>query len=161
MISFEEAHANFRYDQKTGHLWWRIRDSNRRMDKPCGSISNGYVCIGFRYKLYRRGRLIWFMKTGKWPLVMLDHKDGNRQNDRWNNLREATREQNKANCLRYKNNKSGHKGVTWHKQHKKWYATIQKNKKPRFLGLFNTKQAAYSAYKTAAKKYFGEFARAA
>lgn len=58
-----------------------------------------------------------------------------------------------------KNGTSKYKGVTWHKQHQKWYATIQVNKKRLFLGLFTDELKAKSAYEKAAKLKFKKFNR--
>lgn len=162
MISFTEVHKHLQYDPDTGKLWWRTRASGRRMNKPAGSKDgNGYICVYVLGKLYRSHRLIWFMQTGSWPKEEIDHANGKRADNKWRNLREATHSQNRQNSRRHKNNKSGVKGVTWHTQHRKWYVTIQKDNKPKFIGLFASKQKARKAYIDAANAHFGEFARAA
>ena len=131
------------------------------MRKPAGTKTNGYISVYVLGKMYRAARLIWFMQTGSWPKKEIDHKNRKRADDRWNNLREATRSQNQHNAGRYSNNKSGIKGVTWHSQHRKWYVTIQKDNRPKFIGLFTSKKRARAAYAEAAKENFREFARAA
>jgi len=89
----------------------------------------------------------------------IDHIDGNRLNNQRSNLRLATSSQNKCNRGARKDNKSGYKGVSWHKQVKKWTARI---KIPfgayLFLGTFTEKIDAAKTYDKAAKKYHGEFA---
>jgi len=87
----------------------------------------------------------------------VDHRDGDRLNCRRSNLRPATRVQNVANSGARSSNKSGFKGVCWHKQHKRWYAQIMADGKNRFLGLFSDPAEAAAAYANAAGKYFGEF----
>lgn len=130
------------------------------MNVPAGSIdANGYVGVGFRGRIYKAHRIAWLLVTGAWPASELDHINMCRRDNRWSNLRLATRSQNQRNSRRYKNNTSGHKGVSWHPQHKQWYATIQINNKVVFLGLFTNKKKAGNAYRAAAKKYHGEFAR--
>jgi hypothetical protein len=104
--------------------------------------------------------LAWAFKTGQWPFYEIDHRNRVRSDNKWTNLRPATHGQNQQNSTRYKNNKSGYKGVSWHKQHQKWYATIQIDKRPVFLGLFLSSKEASRAYNLAAEKYFGEFAHA-
>jgi hypothetical protein len=74
------------------------------------------------------------------------------------NLRLATSSQNCANSPKSKNNTSGYKGVTWHKQHKKWYAQISKDRKNYFLGLYFKAEEAALAYNKKALELFGEFA---
>lgn len=161
MLTQKLVNKHLWYDPKTGNLWWKIRASGRRMNRPAGTIEpQGYVAVGLLGKVYKGHRLIWLMKTGAWPKAEIDHKDLNRANNKWNNLREADRGQNRRNSTKYKNNTSGYKGVSWHPQHKKWYAQLQCNKVNVFLGLFTSKKQAHDAYVAAAKKYFGEFARA-
>ncbi len=161
MITAAQARKHLRYDECTGRLWWRIPASGRKMNVPAGGIgSQGYYCLTVLGKSYRAPRLIWLMKTGRWPNPEVDHENTIRSDDRWKNLREATRSQNRANCSTHKNNTSGHKGVSWHKQRNKWYVTIQQNGKPKFIGLYANKSAAALAYRAAAKMRFGEFARA-
>mgnify|MGYP001606453598 CR=1 FL=1 len=79
-------------------------------------------------------------------------------NRRWN-LRICTTSQNGINKGKQKNNTSGYKGVCWHKRDEKWQARIKVDKKPMYLGYFNTKEEAALAYNEAAKQYFGEFAK--
>ena len=162
MITVKQARKNLRYDEATGLLWWRVRDSGRQMNRPAGSTDgNGYILVGFRGKSYRASRLAFLIKLGRWPIGEVDHKNLRRSDNRWRNLREASRSDNQANSRIYKNNASGAKGVSWHPQHKKWYVTIQKNRVVKFIGLFSNKQKARLAYIKAAKQLHGEFARAA
>lgn len=106
-------------------------------------------------------RLAFFYMTGNWPANQIDHIDKNPQNDSWQNLREATNQQNNANTGRQKNNTTGYKGVTWDKRNKKWRAQIMVNGRGIALGRFMCPAAAHMAYQIAANKYFGEFSRAA
>lgn len=160
MLSIHILAANIWYDKKSGLLWWKVRDSGRQMNRPAGSIdAHGYVAIGFHGKVYKAHRVAWALVKGIWPAEEVDHRNGRRADNRWKNLREATQEDNKKNKCRYKNNKSGYAGVSWHVQHKKWYATIQYDKKVKFLGLFTAKKKARDVYLSAAKKYHGKFAR--
>ena len=104
------------------------------MNVPAGGINTqGYYCLSVLGKNYRAARLIWLIKTGRWPKHQVDHRNTD--------------------------NTSGYKGVSWHSQHRKWYVTIQQYGKPKFIGLFAKKGEAISAYKVAAKKHFGDFAR--
>ena len=90
---------------------------------------------------------------------IIDHIDRNGLNNQQNNLRYATIQQNNINRGIYKNNKSGIRGVYWHKGVEKWAACIRKNRKSFHLGLFNNIKEASIAYEEAAKNYFGKFAR--
>lgn len=89
----------------------------------------------------------------------VDHIDGDGLNNRRSNLRLADKRQNAQNAKRPSNNTSGHKGVYWHKQRQKWAAYINAEGKMRYLGLFSVFKDACEAYRNAARRYFGEFAR--
>ena len=88
----------------------------------------------------------------------IDHIDGNPSNNQKSNLRFATSSQNKINRGPKKNNKSGYKGVSWHKQRKRWTARIMINDKYKHLGLFDDILDAVNAYNKAAKEYYGDYA---
>lgn len=89
----------------------------------------------------------------------VDHIDGNRLNNQRSNLRLATSSQNKCNRGPRKDNKSGFKGVSLHKQTKKWSARIKTPYgKYLSLGLYHNKFDAAKAYNKAAMRYHGEFA---
>lgn len=88
-----------------------------------------------------------------------DHINGDGLDNRRNNLRKCTNQQNGFNSKISKNNTSGYKGVTWHKQDELWQARIQKNGKDISLGTYRNKLDAARAYDKGAIKYFGEFAR--
>ena len=91
--------------------------------------------------------------------LLVDHKNLDKLDNRRCNLREATYSQNLMNTLPAKRNKSGYKGVNWHKRNKKYRAVICVDKVRMHLGSFDNVIDAAKAYNTAAKKYFGEFAR--
>ena len=86
----------------------------------------------------------------------VDHWDRRTRNNRRRNLRPATRSQNGANRIAYKNNKSGYKGV--YLRNGRYCARIQINKKSYWLGQYDTAVEAAAAYDWAARD-FGEFAR--
>lgn len=88
----------------------------------------------------------------------IDHIDRNPLNNQRDNLRSATKSQNKANTPARRNNTTGFKGVTFHPGTQKYRAQIMINKKLKHLGLFVDPENAAKAYDKAAKLYFGEFA---
>lgn len=91
--------------------------------------------------------------------IEVDHIDGDSLNNRKSNLRLATRAQNAKNCRRPINNKSGYKGVYFHKASGKWLAQISANGKRVYIGCFDAPELAHAAYLRAAEKLHGEFAR--
>lgn len=87
----------------------------------------------------------------------VDHINGDKLDNRRSNLRLCTRRQNSRN-KRVARSKSGHLGVYWSNQNKKWNAQIGPNGKSISLGFFDDMQDAIKARKTAELKHFGEFA---
>ncbi len=90
---------------------------------------------------------------------LVDHINGNGLDNRKKNLRNATRTQNMQNRRKIAKASSKHKGVCWKKEAKKWCARITVNKKRIQLGYFRDEKMAAESYKTAAIKYFGEYAK--
>ena len=90
--------------------------------------------------------------------VHVDHADGNTLNNRRSNLREATPQQNQRNRGAQRNSKSGYKGVSWHKQTRKWAVRIKAGGSYRHVGLFEDVIEAARAYDAVAREAFGEYA---
>lgn len=121
---------------------------------------NGYVRICINYRRYQASRLAWLYMTGKWPVQMIDHIDGDRANNRFANLREADAHQNGANRKKPRNyGASGFKGVSRKPGH--WQASIRVHGRLLFLGKFESAEKAHAAYIAAANQHFGEFVRSA
>ena len=95
---------------------------------------------------------------GQEPPSDIDHINGDRGDNRWSNLRPATRSLNMGNVPKYRNNKSGLKGVTWRGDKGMWRANITINYRSIHLGYFLTKEQAYAAYLAASQETFGEYA---
>jgi hypothetical protein len=137
--------------------------NTRFANKTAGWVSKGYLTIKIKYKSIRyqaqAQRFIWAIMTGDWPKSRVDHENTVRLDNKWTNLRLATASQNAANAGTRVNNTSGVKGVSWDKCCKKWFAKITVDGKQIYLGVFETLDGAASAYKEAAERHFGEFAR--
>lgn len=145
------------YDPATGVWTWNKCLSPR---VKAGSIAgrtdrDGYRDIGIDGRKYRCCRLAFLYMTGKWPKNLVDHKNLNKADDSWLNLREATASENEANktCR----GSIPFKGVDY--INNKYRARIGKNRL--YLGYFDTAEEAHSAYVAAANKTFGKFARIA
>jgi hypothetical protein len=91
--------------------------------------------------------------------LVVDHLNGDTLDNRKCNLRVCTYSQNRMNSTKTIYNKSGYKGVYWHKLGKKWVSTIELNKTKHYLGLFYDIKEAAKAYNDAAIKFYGEFAK--
>ena len=158
----------FEYNEVDGVLIWAVN----RPGHPKGSIAGSLNPTTMRWQLkvfgknYARSRLVFAWKTGRWPCVEVDHRDLDKLNDRWDNLREATQSQNRANVRVRKSSGSGLKGVVFrparggHHGHSAHYeAAIRKDGVKHFLGNFATAEEAHKAYVEAAARLHGDFAR--
>jgi hypothetical protein len=151
--------ALLHYDRETGEFRWLKRvTTSVRIGEIAGALNNqGYRRITINGRPYMAHHLAWLYVKGKWCRRMIDHQDGNPSNNRWTNLRSATRSQSSANRRLPRNNSCGFKGV-W-RNGSRWCATIHKDRRRHYLGIFSTPQAAHAAYAKAARRLFGEFAR--
>jgi hypothetical protein len=88
-----------------------------------------------------------------------DHINGNPLDNRRKNLRNCTQRQNLMNTSKKNTNKSGVKGVSYHKKSGKWVAQIYENGKKVHLGVFGSIEEAGEVYQEKARLVFGEFSR--
>ena len=123
--------------------------------------SAGYTHVRIEGERYLAHRLAWMYVTGEWPDGDIDHANGVRSDNRWVNLRLATRSQNNANMKVNGRNLSGLKGVKFDKRDGRFYAAITIDRKTRRLGGYATAELAHAAYFAAAKEVYGDFARSA
>jgi len=148
----------FRYDPDTGHLVWKIQKSGVRCDSRAGSKGYGnkdYERVMVHGTYFPVHRVAWFLMTGEWPDGPIDHKDGNRLNNKWENLRKATYSENSHNCDRSSWNSLGFPGVQ--RSGRKFMAMIRTEGNPKkYLGTFNTPEEAHQAYLEAKKKALGD-----
>jgi hypothetical protein len=153
------------FEYRDGHIYWREIINGRKDKQPAGRINGrGYRIISIwnreakKYKVYLVHRVIFLMQHGYLPKV-LDHIDGDKDNNKISNLREATQSQNMYNRKINKNNTSGYKGVKWSKQKKKYIGMIKTNGKEYYVGAFNLAEEAAKAVIKLREELQGEFAR--
>lgn len=103
------------------------------------------------------------IQTGDWPPRDRDveHRNRNRADNAWSNLRLATRSQNNMNTGLRSDNKSGQKGVGRRQDTGRWYARITVDRRVILLGHFDSFDDAVAARRAAERRYFGPFAAAA
>ncbi len=122
--------------------------------------NNVYAMRNSRFYRGKRHHILMHRVINKTPKGRdTDHVNGNGLDNRRKNLRTASRAQNMHNRRANENGASRFKGVSWHKQHRKWCASIQVNKKRRHIGLFRDEMDAALAYEAEAKRMFGDFYR--
>jgi hypothetical protein len=100
---------------KSERLWlsWNAQFGGKIASARHGT---GYECISVNQRYYLAHRVIWAMMTGVWPKEEIDHINQNRADNRWYNLRAATRGENARNISMPSNNTSGVMGVHWFKR---------------------------------------------
>ena len=165
-LNAEEVRQLMDYDPKTGHLTWRRRSgvgpgrdaqwnvwngANAGKRAFTAKAANGYLVGAINSKTYYAHRVAFAIANGRWPEGFIDHINGNREDNRACNLREATVSQNRANSTRGKQN--GLRGVR-QVASGKWQARICHE----HIGTFNCQTAARLAYAKATLAKFGDFA---
>ena len=166
--AIEALRARFDY-QADGNLVWRSRPLNtfktpramatwnsRYAGTVAGAIDGkGYLQIAVDGQLYRGHRLIWAVVTGAHPVNLIDHKDGDKTNNRIENLREATRQHNSVNSAMAQG--AGRRGTYFVQRLGKYAAQIKADGQWFWLGLHDTEDAAFEAYRSMHEIFWGEY----
>ena len=149
------------YDTATGVFVWKNPSKYQPKQKGCvaGRIdSGGYRQIAIDNRRYNAGRLAWFYVHGVWPAELIDHINGNRDDNRLENLRECRNADNAKNRKKRRDNSLGFKGVT-QDHNNRYRSTIQSDGIQIHLGMFDTAEEAHAAYVEASRRYHGEYGR--
>ena len=156
-LSQELLKEHFEY--RDGHLWWvKPRTRSVKVGQQFGSYHpEGYRKGKLKGKFYREHRLVWLYHYGAWPKDQIDHINGVKDDNRIENLRECTHQQNQFNKKSW-GKTSPYKGVYWYKQRKKWRAQYKHKGKLYYLGLFETGEEAAEAYRKATEHLHKEYA---
>lgn len=150
MITQFELKDRLSYDPGTGvFIWIKVyRNKTRLLGKEAGGVDcEGYRIIKISGRSYRAHQLAWLYVHGRYPAVILDHRDGARDNNAITNLREVTFSGNSQN-QRHAHTDSAHGliGVDLNKKKKRFRARIMIAGKRKTLGGFATLEAAHEAY---------------
>lgn len=137
------------YDESTGVFTWRIKPARRyQAGSVAGGVhkSTGYVRICIEGCTHLAHRLVWVYMTGEPPPAYIDHRDGNRMNNAWDNLRETTPSHNLQNQRKATSrSKSGVMGVQ-QRTPGSFRASINIDGKDTTIGHFPTAEEAAAAY---------------
>jgi hypothetical protein len=148
------------YDPETGDFTWRFRPNMpkqwtvRFAGKKAGCVTthHGYVSIVVFGRRYWAHRLAWLYVTGKWPEVMIDHRNGLGGDNRISNLRECDYSENQQNRMRKLGGRPGYIGVGLQKSSGRWQAYITIDYKMTHLGFFDNPEDARDAYLRAKRR---------
>lgn len=164
--SAEYLRVCLRYVPETGQLFWRerprehfsslrgFRTWNARFagkEAFRAPQHSGHLNGTLDWKHYPAHRVIWKIVTGEEPAALIDHKDRDPTNNRWENLREATKSQNNINS-------TVKLGIYFDKSRGKWAAGIRLKRKHIHLGRYSTREEALEARAARVREIFGEFA---
>ncbi len=148
------------FDYRDGSLYWKKTRAFGKVKKhqKAGTLDVKSNCesINILYKMYLTHRLIYMYHHGYMP-KMVDHIDGNRLNNRIENLRAANKVQNGYNSKKYKTNTSGFKGVSWCNTYNKWVSYCNVDGKRKNLGYSISIEDAIQKVKQFREKHHGEF----
>lgn len=150
------------FDYDNGRLRWRVRPT-RRSRRRVGDIAgcqtpDGRWVVGYQGQQWLLHRVVFLWHYGHMP-ALIDHINGNNQDNRIENLREASIAQNAWNAKTPRLNTSGVKGVYWSAKANKWAAQLSANKQHYWLGVHVTREAAEVAVREARARIHGEFSR--
>jgi hypothetical protein len=164
-ITQDFAKECFNYCPATGEIVWKVRPAHhfaqaRRMrafnTRCAGKIAGtadpttGYLRISIgQIKVYAH-QVAFLYQTGQIPKT-IDHKDGNKRNNKWSNLRECDTSKNLKNCFLYASNTTGFVGV--YKKRNKWKSSLQSCGKYYSLGVFEKIEDAVAARNAASEKH--------
>ena len=171
-ISADLARQLLDYDPLTGILRWKARIpsmfSHTKTPERCCRWWNtkfagkpvestdchfGYIRVILFGKAYPATHIIWLMEKDEWPESNIDHESGKPWDNKFSNLRPATKAENGQNYPKRIDNTSGYPGVTLDTGSGKWRARIAKDGKRLNIGNFSTPEEAYEAYKLAKRTY--------
>lgn len=168
-LNYSDATRLLQYDEESGKLFWKQRTpdlfSNGRFSAECecsrwntrfagreaftATDGKGYKHGRIMGKLYCAHRVAWLLHIGDWPEEHIDHINGDKADNRFDNLRLVTHSENMRNQRIRSDNSSGVVGVSWDKHHDKWVAFINVDLKQTRIGSYSNLEDAVAARKAA------------
>ncbi len=148
------------YEYQDGELIRKHRQGNKQARTTVGCMQKiGYKITVINKKFFYLHRLIFMFHNGYMP-SNIDHIDGNKSNNRIENLRACNRFENLSNRSKQANSKSGHKNVYWLKSRSQWVVAIGARCKKHHIGYFNDLDKAINAATNARLELHNDFAKA-
>jgi len=140
----------FIYDKLTGLFTRKIDVYKYKKGSIAGSKKvDGYIAIKIDGVSYFAHRLAWLYVKGYWPKYDVHHKDGDKSNNKWDNLEHLSLSKHRLTRGIQKNNTSGVIGVCFYKRNKKWISHITINNNQKILGQFSNKIDAVKSRRNA------------
>lgn len=144
--TFEQIQDLLEFNPDTGGLTWRASRGRVRAGTAAGTLdARGYVMVQALGRKFQAHRLAWLLSTGAWPTGEIDHRDGNRANNRLDNLRDVSHLVNLQNQRKaHANSASGFLGVSASRG--RWLVQIRAAGKRLHIGRFDSPEEANAAY---------------
>lgn len=156
MLTQERLKEVLHYEPESGEFTRIVKTAHNASSGTVNKIT-GYLSISLGGRQYYGHRLAFLYMTGAWPQKMVDHINGNRSDNRWANLREASATINQQNLqVHQKNNRTGLLGVTrLHNRRgtKHFCAQLFAHGKRVHCTYHETPEAAHAAYLEAKRKH--------
>lgn len=147
------------YDPKSGELFWSkdrpeahwkqrgyyLRYLREQAGKKVTSTinANGYKTLWLNNTMQYEHRIAFVLMTGQLPIGDVDHRNQNKLDNSWDNLRDVPHAINGRNIKKLSSNTSGYTGVTFFSRTGKWRAYVTVNGKQQHLGYFDSPDQAY------------------
>ncbi len=153
-MNVERLREVLRYCPESGEFTWLVTSSNRATaGRRAGTGSREYRQIRIDGRVYLEHRLAWLYLHGTFPSAEIDHINGDGNDNRASNLREATRTENAQNKRKAQStSKSGVQGVKFDRRRGAWVARIKVGGSEKYLGQHHSAEAAHAAYVSAKRE---------
>lgn len=156
MLTQELVHSLYEY--KDGELFRKVAPRGFRVGQKVGYAgSEGYIMTKVKNRTIAVHRLVFLMQHGYLPAV-IDHINGNRSDNRIENLRSCTKAENSRNQRLRSTNTSGIKNVRWYKAHSTWQVSMRIDGKEKHFGYYKDLELADLVATEARDKHYGKFA---
>ncbi len=148
------------YHPESGIFRWKGGRNGATFGSRAGTRvqPRGYRRIRIENAYYPEHRLVWLYVYGRWPVKTIDHRNGDPADNRLENLREATAQENSSNTRKTIPNQWGFRGVKKRCGRPGFTAMIRHQGHRYYIGVFATPEAAHAAYVEADRKFRGDFA---
>lgn len=158
-LAIEKLNSIVSYEKETGFLFWKKhKNQSSKEGSVAGSVDcEGYVTVRTAWGAFKAHRIAWAIHFNEWPKSFIDHINGNKSDNRIENLRIASHSQNCQNKRKaLPSSKSGLIGAMFDNTTGRYRSRIWVGKKRISLGSFKTAEEAHAAY-IEAKRELHEF----